>query len=917
MASSSALQVMQSSASSASHQPRASTAPVLEFVCLFTHDLRRKQKRWQDGRLKYHTFNKRVMVYDERGNFVGDTHWCEDYDFGEGEELQLERGSSIVQVAECVGSRDQDLSELVDKRAQEKVKRQSAALARRAPPVESTTPQAASPHFQLQQRPLHSVIGTPTGHHGRAVLPVESPFEERQRQVASPLHDSARPAKRRKPEISPPSKSGYAQSLFGATLTLSGRPLSSAPIRHQPPKVSHVREDNQTPASSDPSRQDGDLDSLQTATPKAHIVPKAWRPGLLNIHPGSSLLKSKPPRPPAQVITIDDPDVPSSPPRNEIDNVQQISSFAATSHTKNTGSRRAEKMTSLKVQNALQSTSVNRNLRNPQERGDVLLKANTEHHVPEDRSLAKHVMESVEDEKPQKKRSKMIGRERSHSPIITAPGTSKTASLTPGQEPSLAEASSVNQPRTELRIKPRKKRGLLMMSERRPVDSSISVSNKAKTRKKHGPLSNSVEELLIDDLGEANSRKEVSPLSQSRDDAARLIRGDSRLIDDDSHDPAKIDESQREAQIGCAIPTRKARRNNRREANSPGSGDEMTAGKQNKAPGVKDPIEDESGSSRIDPSHHSPSPLDDDSSEEIRSRNRRNKTRKQTITQSPEHGNNAQTDEDSPPRKRRSLRKKKTQVETVEEEQGEPESAPPPRLAHLGRKNIRSKEVIGFVFDEDDVKPVSRSISVRIDQPPAVCVQADQSTGKISPARIKAVTDKMAAIEKQQAIDLQAQEHISVPMEGSTITKPRGDRRSDTQDLSVPPAPLPEVPLRRQDSATSSSSATGVDKAAVSPEDLTVTKPQSVPIPKLINPATRGRKAAKPSDAAGQMPKCPLPPEVGPHATSLPTKPPNPKKRSGPADGKAASAPMPGFGRANGGPWSREAHDLFEFRRPP
>ncbi|KAI1630824.1 hypothetical protein F4809DRAFT_635146 [Biscogniauxia mediterranea] len=910
MASSSAVQVMQSSASSASRQPRASTAPVLEFVCLFTNDLRRKQKRWQDGRLKYHTFNKRVMVYDERGNFVGDTHWCEDYDFGEGEELQLERGSSIVQVAECVGSRDQDLSELVDKRAQERVKRQSAALARRAPTVESATPQAATPHFQLQQRPLHNVIGTPTGHHGRAVIPIESPFEERQRQIASPLHDGSRPAKRRKRELSPPSKSGYAQSLFGATLTLSGRPLSSAPIRHQPSKVSHVREDNVTPASSDPSHQDGELDSPQPTT-KTHVALKSRRPGLVNIQPGSSLLKNKPPRPsspPAQVITIDDPDLPSSPPRNEIYNVQKISSLAATSQAKNLESRRTGKVTSLKAQNSLQSTSVNRDLLNPQERRDTLLKVNTEHHVPDDGSPAKTFVERVEDEKPRTKRSKITGRERSHSPTIAAPDTSKIVDLTIEQEPSPAEAPSVNRPRTELRIKPRKKRGLLMMSERGPVDSSISVLSKEKTRRKRDPPSKSVDELLVDDLGEANSRKEVSPVGESRDD--------SRLIDDDSHNPAEIDELRREAQSGSAMPTRKARRKTKKEASPLGSGDEMTAGKQSKAPGVKGHTQDESGSSHVNQSHRRPSPFDDDSSEEILSRNRRSRTRKQTITQSPERQNNAQTDEDSPPRKRRSLRKKKTQTETVEEEYGESESPPPPRLAHLGRKNIRSKEVIGFIFDEDDMKPVSRSNSARVDQVPAVCVQPDQPTSEISPAQAMGVTEKIATIETQQTIDLQARDHITNPMEESTTTKPRGDR-SDPQDLSVPPAPLPEVALRRQDSTTSSSSAMGVDKAAVSPEDSTVTKPQSVPIPKLINPATRGRKAAKPSDAAGQMPICPLPPEVGPHTTSLPEKPPNPKKRSGPANGKAASAPMPGFARANGGPWSREAHDLFEFRRPP
>ncbi|KAI0185905.1 hypothetical protein EV127DRAFT_347243, partial [Xylaria flabelliformis] len=197
----------------------ATTAAVREHTCLFTHDLRRKQKRWQDGRLKYHTFNRRVMVYDERGNFVGDAHWREDYDLADGDDLELERGGIIVQVGECVGSRDQDLSELVDKRAQEKAERQAAAAARRPPATPVASLHMVRPQPLLQKH-LHDVIGTPSGHHGRAVVPRESPYEERQ-QRQTPLQGDTRPAKRQRREIPPLSKSGYAQNLFGATLTLS------------------------------------------------------------------------------------------------------------------------------------------------------------------------------------------------------------------------------------------------------------------------------------------------------------------------------------------------------------------------------------------------------------------------------------------------------------------------------------------------------------------------------------------------------------------------------------------------------------------------------------------------------------------------------------------------------------------------
>ncbi|KAH8884219.1 hypothetical protein GQ53DRAFT_786313 [Thozetella sp. PMI_491] len=205
-----------------------SSSDVLEFMCLFTHDLRRKQKRWQDGRLKYHAFNKRVMVYDERGNFVGDMHWRAEHHFDEGEEVQLERGGILVQVSECVGRKTQDLSELLDKRVQEREQRQARSAAR---PPSLTLPQPAlsvtlarpqDDHFQLRHRPLHKLIGTPTGHHGRAVLPTESPFEQRQRSHDDKsMYGDERSAKRRRCDGSPPRKTGYAQSLFGTQLTLS------------------------------------------------------------------------------------------------------------------------------------------------------------------------------------------------------------------------------------------------------------------------------------------------------------------------------------------------------------------------------------------------------------------------------------------------------------------------------------------------------------------------------------------------------------------------------------------------------------------------------------------------------------------------------------------------------------------------
>ena len=247
-----------------------STATVLEFRCLFTHDLRRKQKRWQDGRLKYHYFNARVMVYDERGNSVGDMHWHGDYDFGEGEEVQLERGGVIVQVEELVERRETDLSELVDKRLQEKQQRQIQQLARSAAPTAVLPRALARPPALVpdrvqppRHRSLHHVIGTPTGHHGKALVPKESPFEQRKQAVESP---DDRAAKRRRYD-DPPSKSGYASALFGQTLTLSATPSSA---------VSAIRRPRPEPRSDPPAEADNQ-DAREDPIPARHGQPQSSR----------------------------------------------------------------------------------------------------------------------------------------------------------------------------------------------------------------------------------------------------------------------------------------------------------------------------------------------------------------------------------------------------------------------------------------------------------------------------------------------------------------------------------------------------------------------------------------------------------------------------------------------------------------
>lgn len=176
---------------------------------------------------------------------MGDTHFQHDYDFEEGEELELDGVGVLVQVGECVGRGVQDLSELLEKPLQEKEKRREARAAAAAPApfgspfgtsarpaLTSLTPAAAS--WQARPKSLNQVLGTPSGLLGRASIPTRSPYEERQRnvQLLEKQNQEERPAKRRKPEP-PPSKAGYAQNLTGATLDLS-TPSSTPTARLEP-----------------------------------------------------------------------------------------------------------------------------------------------------------------------------------------------------------------------------------------------------------------------------------------------------------------------------------------------------------------------------------------------------------------------------------------------------------------------------------------------------------------------------------------------------------------------------------------------------------------------------------------------------------------------------------------------------------
>ncbi|KAF2629439.1 hypothetical protein BU25DRAFT_337681 [Macroventuria anomochaeta] len=209
--------------------PASQTAPVAQFRCLYTPDIRKKQKKWQDGYLTFHTFNSRVMVYDQARNFLGDTYYKDSNELHEGDELTLDKGV-MVEVADAIGVTQTDLAPLFEKKPKEAPPPPSAPPRRFQPPSQVARPQVAPststarPNAQqLRHKPLNTLLGTPKGPIGKS-LPIKSPYEARQEREKEKEKENDfavdRAAKRQKTTHNP---------LRSATLGLSSRVREESP----------------------------------------------------------------------------------------------------------------------------------------------------------------------------------------------------------------------------------------------------------------------------------------------------------------------------------------------------------------------------------------------------------------------------------------------------------------------------------------------------------------------------------------------------------------------------------------------------------------------------------------------------------------------------------------------------------------
>ncbi|KAK4102819.1 hypothetical protein N658DRAFT_557930 [Parathielavia hyrcaniae] len=941
------------------------TAPVLEFVCLFTYDLRRKQKRWEDGRIKYHTFNKRVMVYDERGNYVGDMHWTRDSPFDEGEEVQLERGGVIVQVAECVGRQEQDLSELLDKRAKEKEQRQSRVAMR--PPLPAATPNTPTAgagvqeQFQTRHRPLNKLL-TPTGHHGRAGVPVESPFELRQKadeNLSNRLEPGA--SKRRKLDVTPPSRKTYAQNLFGATLTLSAVPLSSAPRRvpGPVPRVQSATSSSQQVdnMAADSLREDRGPSGAHEDSSSASAV--ASRSVVLPEHHHQSVSDDQE-QPDHSSTTLGHPnqekavsDLRTSHPRAAISDGSRPSPL--TSFTfgvvadKRTAARNSHQRPMTHLAAASTDCSAGPNL------GASLSQAID---LKEERQLSgrQNTTEVVPGSKhmppgPSKpKRTK-----RTRSPQLTASDVETVTIATRAkdvQEQPMEE-------RTELRLKPRQKRGLLLVSERKNKTTEPQMQDALTEEPTRAESPAELTNTLAKELSDRSGSVERLP-SGKRDDpfaSSLVITGDPGLLSPrlDGCQTAHLSEDVGKESAGSS-PHQAVTALCDRIQQSPKPPD-LTEGTRSNAKSAEDEDADRSPSQRV---------------RRVRSRAKgATKVRgkpSEPLDLDPEEavaGLGSESIPSKPSRQTRSAKKldheesshvrKRTRRPDPDGSAGrqQPQAQVRPHLARLSRKSVRSRELIGFVPSGPDhvtnsgllpfgargfefpkhIDAVGAATPVEptnIDPPPSNHVQSPAEAqpmagmpqsalpstvvseaapptlqrhnslpnGRTGQGSVK-VSNEVASPEPQldgphrprslarhaSAVFPPTGQTGQDPTEESSLVGPKsivasrddptpGATMSETNNPQSPCAadsvtvgpPLhnspPSIPERQVD-RTDDRSDLALD--ACVPGGANKQSPDAPPPdqtrPRIVNPATRGRKAALKSHAAGRVPQSVLPVE--------------------------------------------------------
>ncbi|KEY65347.1 hypothetical protein S7711_01858 [Stachybotrys chartarum IBT 7711] len=805
---------------SAGGSDRPMTALIHDYICLYSHDLRRKQKRWQDGKLKYHTHNKRVMVYDDHGGFVGDLHLETGLDLAEGDDLTLDRGGAIVQVCELVGTREQDLSELLDKRAKEVEQRRASAAAR--PPTGSAVRPVATPRLQLKHQPLNAVVPNAGSPIGRAAVPEHSPYEARRQQQEQ---ESA--AKRRKLSVSPPSKSGWASALFGTRISLTGGAGMMPRVR----ALQDTTNVQAIPGERERGKRDAEDDEV--------VVVEARSNGRARNEVASSRTESAMPRRPGNVNTTKR--------QVEKDAEEEVQARAT---------KRATARTTKRATKDLPEEAESGEPRRAKTTSITKTRATTESPPPDlGATITSSEMQEPSRATPQDTNTGAMFMDQALVPSTPDEVEEVIRSSSEDEAPPPKKTVPVAAP-----VVPKAKKNASQRLERlpQPKHPVIEEDNEEEHPKPVKPLPSRL----------SAQRKEKQPAKKASTRAKKLPKPVSPTLEEDS---AKEDIRTVE---DASITNEPEQRTKLRIKSRPKRGLLVMNEKKNPLPDksrqlatvVETPPAPAQASrppTPIGPPVQSGFVVQEDTDEEdIWITHRNNRRKKGQIEARPDDTN--VTDDDSYAQPARRVRKRKAHEEEFpfcsdhgdgESEKGgddvasstEEEPAPKatkkqhpkqktaatgPRIVPI-RKGVKCKEILGLVSLVDE---------------------------ELGPAPLALTTDRMSML---------------LPSNSATESTA---------------APEPTIAEEQQTEHTA---------------------PTTAAPPRIANPATRGKKAATKEHAAGQVPQVMVPMEPAATRRSIAVSAPALTKK---ASGTAVD--LPGFGRANGGAWSRHAEDLLGMTRP-
>ncbi|OAA74903.1 hypothetical protein LEL_06891 [Akanthomyces lecanii RCEF 1005] len=841
-----------------------STATVYDFICLFTHDLRRKQKRWQDGKLKYHSFNKKVMVYDDRGHFVGDSHWDQEGDLAPGDELSLDRGMALVQVEDCTGEKQQDLTELLDKRAREVEKRRQIAAAKTRPAQRGSLAGGAQP--PPQHRPhlsLNSLVQSP-GPVGRAAIPAHSPFEARQQRLHQnqpPNADaqptvSAPPAKKRRTSTSPPSKAGFARNLFGTTLNLSSCPgpeLLAARAR-----ALRQRMLSQAEATSTPQEDEGVEEHIPMQSSPLFVQDDADATPSRPAKEQRSTLQPVTRHPIASARSV----------MREAEEVGNRNTETTSDKEDNLGQENApKKHTKETRKQAHRTVAVDLTTQDAHPEAEPVIPEEPPKRKRKDKEPSQSLKQQQTEDRPDESRKQkptVTRRSPSHNlmgidepdDVEAAPRHRKAPNESQRKKKEREKVAQespapvrrepkAKEPRTTLRMRSRQKRGLLMMREPSPPLPELSTSIQEEIDDRVAKTPSPEPSVPPPRQVRSASPEEVTILSSAPPvEGAPEPPPVDRIPSPALPDPSSEDD----------LPQPSKRRARKRRTYSPPPGPDVSEEEPKKKTCRKTTkrtaCEDENPDAEQDPqprkrrtakrtAYDEERGLEPDLVKEESNR----KTRRRTTKRIDSEDEDSQAEEDPLPRKRRAAKRSVyneevgSELEEGEGEEVEVSAKQGPRIAKLPRKGIRSREILGYIAQGIETMipgpfasgsfrlggPPVPAVSIAVPAEPAAAVPVEQAASESSqmqkrPAKPVTVTGAPVPIT---ATSVEPVLPASSPMQKKAAESAMADTASQTLPASsVAPSPTVASPIEEKPAF---SSHPGPEVAAAAPLKEVVT----------------------------------------------------------------------------------------------